>query len=68
MVHRPTSIGAFEFATLSSLRAAQLTRGCKPRIDSLHGVALTAQMEVAESKVERAADAPPAHLRKLPAA
>jgi hypothetical protein len=54
VVHRPTVLGAFEFATLSSLRAGQLVRGCKPRIDETHGIALTAQLEVAEGKVERA--------------
>ena len=56
VVHRPTELGAFEFATLSSLRAGQLVRGCKPRIEATHGVALTAQLEVAEGKVERAAN------------
>ena len=60
MVHRPAVLGAFEFATLSSLRAGQLVRGCKPRIAETHGVALTAQLEVAEGRVERAPNHVPA--------
>ena len=39
---------------LSGLRAAQLMRGCTPRVVSAHKVITTAQMEVAEWKVVRA--------------
>jgi DNA-directed RNA polymerase subunit K/omega len=53
LVHRPGATNAFEFVILSSLRAAQLMRGCTPRVD-LHGKAVTiAQREVAEGKVSR---------------
>lgn len=51
MIHRPEGIGAFEFAVLASLRAMQLRRGCLPRIEGEHTVAVTAQMEVAGGAV-----------------
>ena len=51
MVHRPTGIGAFEFAVLASLRAAQLCRGCLPRVEGDHCRSVTAQMEVAAGAV-----------------
>ena len=47
MINRPNGIGAFKFAVLASLRAAQLCRGCVPRVEGHHSVAITAQMEVA---------------------
>jgi DNA-directed RNA polymerase subunit K/omega len=55
VVKRPAEYSAFEFAVLAGLRAAQLTRGCTPRTGSDHKIAVTAQMEVAEHKVEREA-------------
>ncbi|MFN7916094.1 MAG: hypothetical protein U0Q55_12215 [Vicinamibacterales bacterium] len=55
MVQRPAGLGGLEFAVLSSLRAAQLVRGCVPHIDSgNHKKTTTAQMEVAQLKVQRA--------------
>jgi hypothetical protein len=48
----------FEFVVLSSLRAAQLTRGCIPRLAGPHKITVMAQMEVAERMVVRAADLP----------
>ena len=54
MVQRPPGFNAFEFVVLSGLRAAQLMRGCTPRVVSSHKVITTAQMEVAEWKVVRA--------------
>ena len=51
MIQRPTGFGAFEFAVLSSLRATQLRRGCLPRVDGAHTVAVTAQLEVAQGIV-----------------
>ena len=54
MVQRPVGISAFEFAVLAGLRAEQLTRGCTPRVKHADKVAVTAQMEIAEHKVERA--------------
>ena len=51
MVKRPIDINAFEFAVLSGLRAAQLHRGCTPRVERSPKVAVTAQHEVAQRKV-----------------
>lgn len=51
MVKRPDGMNAFEFAVLSGLRAAQLHRGCTPRVAQSCKVAVTAQHEVAERKV-----------------
>ena len=56
MVKRPTGMNAFEFAVLSGLRAAQLHRGCTPRVEQSHKVAVTAQHEIAERKVLRLHD------------
>jgi DNA-directed RNA polymerase subunit K/omega len=53
VILRPTSIGAFEFTVLSVHRAAQLLRGCTPRVPAASRVTVTAQMEVAEGKVRR---------------
>jgi len=47
VIQRPDGLGVFEFAVLASLRASQLCRGCQPRVDGDHSVAVTAQMEVA---------------------
>jgi DNA-directed RNA polymerase subunit K/omega len=57
VIQRPTEINAFEFVILSGLRAAQLMRGCTPRVASTHKVITTAQMEVAERKIVRAPNA-----------
>jgi DNA-directed RNA polymerase subunit K/omega len=46
-------MSTFEFVVVSSLRAAQLTRGCTPRVESTHKIITTAQMEVAANKVSR---------------
>jgi DNA-directed RNA polymerase subunit K/omega len=51
MVKRPDDMNAFEFAVLSGLRAAQLHRGCTPRVVQSPKVAVTAQHEIAERKV-----------------
>ena len=59
MVQRPAAIGAFEFVVLSTLRAAQLLRGCVPTIDSTgHRPAVTAQLEVAGGFVMSATQRP----------
>lgn len=54
MIKRPDHISTFEFAVLSGLRAAQLYRGCAPRVEPSAKIAITAQQEVAERKVRRA--------------
>jgi DNA-directed RNA polymerase subunit K/omega len=51
MVRRPDDMNAFEFVVLSGLRAAQLQRGCVPRVEQSPKIAVTAQQEVAERKV-----------------
>ena len=51
MIQRPAGFGTFQFAVMAALRAAQLMRGCLPKVDGLHTVAVTAQLEVAQGKV-----------------
>ena len=46
-------MGAFHFSVLSTLRAAQLLRGCTPRVEGLHKYTVIAQCEVAEGKVKQ---------------
>jgi DNA-directed RNA polymerase subunit K/omega len=53
VVTRPVELSAFEFAVVAGLRAGQLARGCTPRVKASDKVAVTAQLEVAERKVER---------------
>jgi DNA-directed RNA polymerase subunit K/omega len=47
----PAVIGKFEFARLSSLRAAQLMRGCTARVPGRYKWTTTAQREIAAGKV-----------------
>jgi DNA-directed RNA polymerase subunit K/omega len=54
MIQRPPGLGAFQFTVLATLRAAQLMRGCRPRVDGLHKATVTAQLEVSEGKVIQA--------------
>ena len=51
MIRRPDGMGSFEFVVVASLRAAQLARGCTPRVTAIHTKTITAQLEVAEGKV-----------------
>jgi hypothetical protein len=53
VVQRPSGTNAFEFVVVSALRAAQLMRGCIPRVERAHKVITTAQIEVATGKVFR---------------
>ena len=59
MIQRPPGLGAFQFVVLAKLRAAQLVRGCLPRIDGTHSTAIAALIEVAEGKVKQVLTAPP---------
>ena len=59
MIQRPSDMTSFEFVILSGLRAAQLMRGCIPRIQSTHKLIMVAQMEVADHHIIRT---PPAEL------
>jgi hypothetical protein len=58
VIHRPTDIGAFQFVVLATLRAAQLMRGCRPRVDATHKATVTAQLELAGGRVSQAHSAP----------
>lgn len=51
MIQRPVEMSGFIFSVLSSLRAAQLMRGCLPRVTSIQKPVMTAQLEVATGKV-----------------
>ena len=53
MIRPPLLMGAFEFVAVAALRAAQLARGCRPRVGGDHTTAVFAQREVAEGKVAR---------------
>jgi hypothetical protein len=57
-IQRPAGIGAFQFVILATLRAAQLMRGCRPRVDGTHKATVIAQIEVSEGKVMQASNAP----------
>ncbi len=56
-MERPSGMGGFEFVVLASLRAAQLMRGCRPRVDGGHKNTVIAQREVSEGKVFHASGA-----------
>jgi len=58
VIQRPPGVGAFQFVILATLRAAQLMRGCRPRVDGFHKPIVTAQFEVAEGKVAQVFDVP----------
>jgi DNA-directed RNA polymerase subunit K/omega len=51
MVTPPADMNVVEFAVLSGLRAAQLQRGCTPRVAPYEKLIVTAQHEVAEGWV-----------------
>jgi DNA-directed RNA polymerase subunit K/omega len=51
MIHLPPGLGKFEFVVVATLRAAQLMKGCRPRVETTHKPTVTAQVEVAEGKV-----------------
>ena len=57
MIRPPQKMGAFEFVKVAALRAEQLARGCRPRVDGDHTTAVFAQREVAEGKVTKTANA-----------
>ena len=51
MVHRPVDMNQFEFVIVSGLRAAQLMKGCTPRVAQSHKPITTAQREVVEGRI-----------------
>ncbi len=56
MVSRPDGLNAFEFVVVSALRAAQLMRGCSPRVAIGHKHITTAQLEVAAGLVAKVSE------------
>ncbi len=52
MIHRPHDVNVFEFVIVSALRAAQLRRGCTPRVAVAEKAVVTAQREVSAGKVQ----------------
>jgi DNA-directed RNA polymerase subunit K/omega len=54
VIQHPAGIGAFQFVVLAALRAVQLARGCRPRVDGIHKNTVIAQLEVAQGKVTQA--------------
>ena len=65
-MQRPLGVGAFEFVILASLRAAQLMRGCRPRVDGGHKHPVTAQLEVSQGKVVQESVPPRPHVTGEP--
>ena len=47
----PDGADAFQLVELAALRANQVTRGCRAKVDGDHGAAVPARREVAEGKV-----------------
>jgi DNA-directed RNA polymerase subunit K/omega len=58
VIRRPPGVGAFQFVVMATLRAGQLIRGCRPRVDGAHKAIVTAQLEVSEGKVTQLLDEP----------
>lgn len=52
----PSGMSTVEFVVVASLRAAQLSRGCTPKVEGEHKRIVIAQMEVAQRKIVRIAD------------
>jgi DNA-directed RNA polymerase subunit K/omega len=67
VVQRPIGSNRFEFVVVSALRAAQLMRGCTPRVASTHKLIMTAQIEVAAGLITTLTIVPDA-LTELPGA
>jgi len=51
VIQGPPGVGTFQFVVLAMLRAAQLMRGCRPKVDGGHKATVIAQLEVSEGKV-----------------
>jgi DNA-directed RNA polymerase subunit K/omega len=51
VIRPPAGSNPFEFIVLSGQRAAQLMRGCIPKVEKEHKVISTAQVEIATGKV-----------------
>ena len=53
MIRPPAGSNPFEFIVLSGQRAAQLMKGCIPKVEREHKVISTAQLEIATGKIVR---------------
>jgi DNA-directed RNA polymerase omega subunit len=54
MIAAPPGVGVFHFVVLASLRAAQLMRGCRPKIEGCpHKPVFMALREVSEGKIRQ---------------
>jgi DNA-directed RNA polymerase subunit K/omega len=51
VIRPPADVGVFHFAVVASLRATQLIRGCRPRLDGDHKPTVMAQYEVAAGQI-----------------
>jgi DNA-directed RNA polymerase omega subunit len=58
VIQPPSGMGAFRFVILATQRAAQLMRGCQPRVGRDHKPTVIAQHEVAEGKVMQVVETP----------
>jgi hypothetical protein len=56
VIEPPAGVGLFEFVIMSTLRAAQLMRGCPPRVAGAHKATVLARAEVAGGFVSQWAD------------
>ena len=59
MVPRPQDANPFTYVIVASLRAAQLMRGCVPRVEAHAKAIVTAQREVSAGMVSQEEDATP---------
>jgi len=59
LISDPRGMGVFELAALAARRARQLQRGCLPKIDRPHTLAVTALLEVITGKVARVKERAP---------
>jgi DNA-directed RNA polymerase subunit K/omega len=52
-ITRPGQLGIFEFCCPAALRAKQLGRGCLPKVEGQHKLAVTALREIETGKVTK---------------
>jgi hypothetical protein len=60
VIQRPPGVGAFQFVVLATLRAAQLMRGSRPKVDGIHKATVIAQLEVSAGFVTQVSTLPDA--------
>jgi hypothetical protein len=52
-IKRPDQLGIFEVCCLAALRAKQLGRGCLPKVEGQHKLAVTALLEIETGQVSK---------------